>query len=69
MNTFARASAPALKENKVKGLLLNHEIMIAPGNVWSRRMESDVENAFVKLFPVSGYLLHARLAFKIPQPE
>ena len=43
--------------------------MIAPGNVWSRRMESDVENAFVKLLPVSGDFLHAGLAFKIPQPE
>ena len=43
--------------------------LTVPGNVWSRRMESNVENALVKLFPVRCDLLDARLALKVPQPK
>ena len=43
--------------------------MAVPGNVWSGRMESNVENALVKLFPVRCDLLDACLALKVPQPK
>ena len=67
MKTLARASAPALGEKRLRWTELCGQK--APGNIWSRRMESNVENALVKLFPVSRDLLHTCLALKVPQPE
>ena len=39
------------------------------GDVWSGRMEGDVEDALVELLPVGGHLLHARLTLKVPHPS
>ena len=67
---LSKGVSASTEGNKVETISwVDRDVLTVPGNVRSRRMESNIENALVKLFPVSCDLLDTCLALKVPQPE